>query len=49
MGFAPLLLTNIPSGVHRLEVRRRGYETERRIVQLRPGERGSVSIRLKKD
>jgi hypothetical protein len=49
MGFSPLLLSNVPAGNHSLEVSRRGYRTERRLVQLRPGERASVNIRLERE
>jgi PEGA domain-containing protein len=46
MGFSPLLLTNVPPGTHTLDVSRRGYVTEKRVLHLQPGERASVSLKL---
>lgn len=49
VGFAPLLLGGIGPGEHTLELSRRGYVTERRIVTLKSGQRASVNIRLNKE
>lgn len=49
MGFTPLLLGNIQPGGHTLEISRRGYVTERRLVSVKPGERASIHLRLTKE
>jgi hypothetical protein len=49
LGFSPMLLTNLEPGTHALSVARRGFVTERRLVHLRPAQRASVHLRLRRE
>ena len=42
----PSTLRNLPSGRYRLTVSKKGYETRKKWVELRPGKREVVSVRL---
>jgi hypothetical protein len=48
-GSTPTVVDNVPAGVHQIEVRADGFETQRQTVEIRAGERARVEVQLRPD
>lgn len=48
MGETPIILTQIPWGSHVLEVRRSGYQTQKKTIQIKSDEKQEVDFQLQR-
>lgn len=47
VGFAPIVLNQVPVGEHELEIRAEGFSPERRTLRLRPNAREELDVELR--